>query len=101
MKNPLSFVPFTPRQQLLPLLQTIADNPSIQSPAHSLLGEPPFTWEASAVDALKLKLNDLRKEGDYLDFGELEQWLYFLEVPIIVEMIEQGIIETNFEGLKK
>jgi len=109
-------------------------------------GEPPFTWEASAVDALKLKLNDLRKEGDYLDFGELEQWLYFLEryngmgyrkrginspylwsgtnlytrgkyvadgrfdpyavskqvgaVPIIIEMIEQGVIETNIEGLK-
>ena len=111
------------------------------------VGEPPFSWEASAVDALKLKLNDLRKEGDYLDFGELEQWLYFLEryngmgyrkrginspylwsgtnhytkgkyvadgrfdpyavskqvgaVPIIVEMIEQGIIETDIKGLKK
>jgi len=43
------------------------------------VGEPPFSWEESAFDALEMKLNDMRRSGDYLDFGELEQWLYFLE----------------------
>jgi lysozyme family protein len=43
------------------------------------VGEPPFSWEESAFDALEIKLNDMRRAGDYLDFGELEQWLYFLE----------------------